>query len=42
MIETPKALLNIGAIAELGRDRRRDLAMPRVGSNDLVKERACG
>ncbi|MCV3206848.1 CoA ester lyase [Mesorhizobium sp. YC-39] len=38
MIETPKALLNIGAIAELGRDpaSRLDCFVP--GTNDLVKE----
>jgi citrate lyase subunit beta/citryl-CoA lyase len=38
MIETPKALLNIGAIAELGRDPASRLACLVVGSNDLVKE----
>lgn len=38
MIETPKALLNIGAIAELGRDPASRLACFVVGTNDLVKE----
>lgn len=38
MIETPRALLNIGAIAELGRDPASRLACLVVGSNDLVKE----
>ncbi|MGE0501159.1 MAG: CoA ester lyase [Rhizobiaceae bacterium] len=38
MIETPRALLNIGAIAELGRDRGARLACLVVGTNDLVKE----
>lgn len=38
MIETPKALLNIGAIAELGRDPASRLACLVVGSNDLIKE----
>ncbi|MBX3572118.1 MAG: CoA ester lyase [Mesorhizobium sp.] len=38
MIETPKALLNIGAIAELGRDPGARLACFVAGTNDLVKE----
>ncbi|MDP3898977.1 MAG: CoA ester lyase [Mesorhizobium sp.] len=38
MIETPKALLNIGAIAELGRDPGARLACLVAGTNDLVKE----
>jgi citrate lyase subunit beta/citryl-CoA lyase len=38
MIETPRALLNIGAIAELGRDPASRLACLVVGSNDLIKE----
>ena len=38
MIETPKALLNIGAIAELGRDPAARLACLVAGTNDLVKE----
>lgn len=38
MIETPKALMNIGAIAELGRDRGARLACLVTGGNDLVKE----
>lgn len=37
MIETPKALLNVGAIAELGRDRASRLACFVAGTNDLVK-----
>ena len=37
MIETPKALLNIGAIAELGRDRGARLGCFVAGTNDLVK-----
>ncbi|TGP45539.1 CoA ester lyase [bacterium M00.F.Ca.ET.230.01.1.1] len=37
MVETPKALLNIGAIAELGRDPASRLACFVVGTNDLVK-----
>jgi len=37
MIETPKALLNIGAIAELGRDPASRLACFVAGTNDLVK-----
>ncbi|ANT49089.1 HpcH/HpaI aldolase/citrate lyase family protein [Mesorhizobium amorphae] len=38
MIETPKALLNIGAIAELGRDPASRLACFVSGTNDLIKE----
>jgi citrate lyase subunit beta/citryl-CoA lyase len=38
MIETPKALLNIGVIAELGRDPASRLACFVAGTNDLVKD----
>jgi citrate lyase subunit beta/citryl-CoA lyase len=38
MIETPKAMLNIGAIAELGRDPASRLACFVAGTNDLVKD----
>ncbi|WP_292723400.1 CoA ester lyase [Mesorhizobium sp.] len=38
MIETPKALLNIGPIAELGRDPASRLVCFVAGTNDLVKE----
>jgi citrate lyase subunit beta / citryl-CoA lyase len=38
MIETPKALLNIGPIAELGRDPASRLACLVAGSNDIAKE----
>lgn len=38
MIETPRAVLNIGAIAELGRDRSARLACLIAGTNDLVKD----
>jgi citrate lyase subunit beta/citryl-CoA lyase len=38
MIETPRAMLNIGAIAALGRDRGARLACLVAGTNDLVKE----
>ncbi|SJM31514.1 HpcH/HpaI aldolase/citrate lyase family protein [Mesorhizobium delmotii] len=38
MIETPKALLNIGPIAELGRDPDSRLVCFVAGTNDLVKE----
>ncbi|RUW58027.1 CoA ester lyase [Mesorhizobium sp. M7A.F.Ca.US.008.03.1.1] len=38
MIETPKAMLNIGAIAELGRDPASRLSCFVAGTNDLVKE----
>ncbi|RWL42399.1 MAG: CoA ester lyase [Mesorhizobium sp.] len=37
MVETPKALLNIGTIAELGRDPASRLACLVAGTNDLVK-----
>ncbi len=38
MIETPKALMNIGAIAELGRDPASRLACLVAGTNDIVKD----
>ncbi|CAM5590110.1 citrate lyase subunit beta/citryl-CoA lyase [Aquamicrobium terrae] len=38
MIETPKALMNIGAIAELGRDPASRLACFVAGTNDLAKD----
>ncbi len=38
MIETPKALINIGAIAELGRDPAARLAALVAGTNDLQRE----
>jgi len=38
MIETPKAMLNIGALAELGRDNATRLACFVAGTNDLVKD----
>lgn len=38
MIETPRAMMNIGAIAELGRDRAARLSCFVAGTNDLVKE----
>lgn len=38
MIETPKAMLNIGAIAELGRDPASRLNCFVAGTNDLAKE----
>ena len=38
MIETPRAMLNIGAIAALGRDRGARLACLVAGTNDLAKE----
>lgn len=38
MVETPKALMNIGAIAELGRDPASRLSCFVAGTNDLVKE----
>lgn len=38
MIETPKSLLNIGAIAELGGDPASRLACLVAGTNDLVRE----
>ena len=38
MIETPRAVLNSGAIAELGRDKAARLACLVAGTNDLAKE----
>lgn len=38
MIETPKAMMNIGAIAALGRDRAARLSGLVAGTNDLAKE----
>ena len=38
MIETPKALLNIGAVAELGRDPASRLNCFVAGTNDLIKD----
>ncbi|HEY6633117.1 MAG TPA: CoA ester lyase [Rhizobiaceae bacterium] len=38
MIETPKAMLNIGALAEFGRDRAARLGCFVAGTNDLVKD----
>ena len=38
MVETPRAMLNIGAIAALGRDRSARLACLVAGTNDLVKD----
>ncbi|MBS9721614.1 CoA ester lyase [Tianweitania sp. BSSL-BM11] len=38
MIETPKAMMNIGAIAGLGRDRAARLACLVAGTNDLAKD----
>jgi citrate lyase subunit beta/citryl-CoA lyase len=38
MIETPEAVLNLGAIAELGRDPSARLRCFVAGTNDLVKE----
>lgn len=38
MIETPRGLLNVGAIAELGRDPGARLACLVAGTNDLVKD----
>ncbi|MBP0437546.1 HpcH/HpaI aldolase/citrate lyase family protein [Tianweitania sediminis] len=38
MIETPKAMLNIGAIAALGRDRAARLGCFVAGTNDLAKD----
>jgi len=38
MIETPKALINISAIAELGRDPASRLTCFVAGTNDLVKD----
>jgi citrate lyase subunit beta/citryl-CoA lyase len=38
MIETPKAMLNLGALAEFGRDRAARLDCFVAGTNDLIKE----
>jgi citrate lyase subunit beta/citryl-CoA lyase len=38
MIETPKAMMNLGAIAALGRDRAARLACLVAGTNDLAKD----
>ena len=38
MVETPRAMLNIGAIAALGRDRAARLACLVAGTNDLARE----
>lgn len=38
MVETPKGMLNLGPIAELGRDRAARLACLVAGTNDLAKE----
>ena len=38
MVETPRAMLNIGAIAALGRDRSARLSCLIAGTNDLVKD----
>ena len=38
MIETPRALINIAAIAELGRDPASRFACLVAGTNDLIKE----
>lgn len=38
MVETPKAMLNIGALAEFGRDRAARLDCFVAGTNDLVKD----
>ena len=38
MVETPRAMLNLGAIAALGRDRSARLACLVAGTNDLVKD----
>lgn len=38
MVETPKAMLNIGALAEFGRDRAARLDCFVAGANDLVKD----
>src|SRR5262245_38179187 len=38
MIETPRALMNAGAIAELGRDPASRLVCLVAGTNDLIKE----
>ena len=38
MVETPKAMLNIGALAEFGRDRAARLDCFVSGTNDLIKD----
>jgi len=38
MIETPKAMINLGAIAALGRDRAARLGCLIAGTNDLAKD----
>ena len=38
MVETPRALINLPAIAELGRDRAARLTCLIAGTNDLVKD----
>ena len=38
MVETPKAMLNIGALAEFGRDRGARLDCFVAGTNDLIKD----
>ena len=38
MIETPRAILNLGALAEIARDAAARLGCFVVGTNDLVKE----
>ena len=38
MVETPRAMLNLGTIAALGRDRSARLACLVAGTNDLVKD----
>ena len=38
MVETPKAIFNLGATAELGRDPAARLACLVAGTNDLIKE----
>jgi len=38
MIETPKAMLNLGALAEFGRDRAARLECLVAGTNDLIKQ----
>ncbi len=42
MIETPRAMLNIGAIAELGRDPASRLTGLVAGTNDLAKDTGVG
>jgi citrate lyase subunit beta/citryl-CoA lyase len=38
MVETPRAMLNIGALAEFGRDRAARLDCFVAGTNDLIKD----